>query len=900
MKPTRLNEKKLNYTALAFALPVAGMLLVMIISQYFPFGKYSMLYSDMYHQYYPFFKAFRSALLSGDSLLHSWNVGLGMDYLGLISYYLASPLNLVSILLPEAWTLHYFSLLVPIKLGLASMFFAIFLKNLFGKNDWSIVLFGAFYGLCAWALGYQWNVMWLDTFALLPLVVLGMIRLLSQRKFILYTLTLFLSIFANYYVGLFTCIFILLSFFCYEICQWGGIKKFFIDLGLMALFSALAIGMTAILELPAFAALQTTHSSVSNFRKDLLMNIADEDTWLGLLDAMRQVAGQMNGGISPTFVDSEGLPNLYCGVLTSILTVLFLLSRDIKLREKLCCAGLLLFFSLSFIIRHLDYVWHGFHFPNSIPFRFSFLYSFVMLYMAYKAYLHRRHFRLWQLVVAGIASAAIMLCYNDLSDIVFWAYNIAFVLLYLATLSYGYLRKKLPLRGSVRRKANYLQMLHERRKGASTVLLAILAMELVLTLVNFGVWFAGSSIADYPRGTESTASIIRYMHEREDDTLFFRAETTHSQTLNDGALNGYNGISTFTSSANADVTRFMKALGYSAEDYYNRYCYEEASPVSNLFLNIKYMIERRGNVENNPYFNDLHYNGDVHLLKNSAYLPLGFLANTQLINVDFSKTSEPFTFQNTLFSSATGIEENVWHTVRGNQLSISGEGVEIVPSANVNNAGFCDYAAGAEGGKITFTYVADREGLACVHMHLGKKNTFSMLVNGEEIYGQGFESYSLPQMFSLCQVAPGDVIEVIFSCNSNEDSSMNVRTAILDETVFYTGYNILSASQLELTEFGNTYVAGTIQCDRNGVLYTSIPQNGNWTAIVDHQPAKTVTIGNAMVGVLLTEGYHEVEFKYDNAAFSLGWKISLLCALIFGGICLWKYLPKKQKGKFEG
>ena len=162
-----------NYTALAFAIPCMGMLFVMLISQYEPFGKYSMLYSDMYHQYYPFFVAFRRALRSGSGLLYTWSIGMGMDYLGLISYYLASPLNLLSVLVPEGWLLEFFSLLVPVKLGFAGMFFAIFLKKLFGKNDASIAVFGGFYGLCAWALGYQWNVMWLDTFALLPLVALG-------------------------------------------------------------------------------------------------------------------------------------------------------------------------------------------------------------------------------------------------------------------------------------------------------------------------------------------------------------------------------------------------------------------------------------------------------------------------------------------------------------------------------------------------------------------------------------------------------------------------------------------------------------------------------------------------------------------------------------------------------
>ena len=102
---------------------------------------------------------------------------------GAVSYYLASPLNLLSVLVPEGWLLEFFSLLVPVKLGFAGMFFAIFLKKLFGKNDASIAVFGGFYGLCAWALGYQWNVMWLDTFALLPLVALGTVCLRRRKSF---------------------------------------------------------------------------------------------------------------------------------------------------------------------------------------------------------------------------------------------------------------------------------------------------------------------------------------------------------------------------------------------------------------------------------------------------------------------------------------------------------------------------------------------------------------------------------------------------------------------------------------------------------------------------------------------------------------------------------------------
>ena len=91
---------------------------------------------------------------------------------------------------------------------------------------------------------------------------------------------------------------------------------------LMGIFSLLAIGMTAFLQLPTLAALQTTQSSVNEFPEGFKLNIASENTWKGLLIAMVKVAGNMNGGLEPTF--KEGLPNLYCGVITNLLAFLFL------------------------------------------------------------------------------------------------------------------------------------------------------------------------------------------------------------------------------------------------------------------------------------------------------------------------------------------------------------------------------------------------------------------------------------------------------------------------------------------------------------------------------------------------------------------------------------------------
>ena len=893
-----------NYPALGFAIPCVGMLMVMLISRYAPFGKYSMLYSDMYHQYYPFFVAFRNAIRSGNGLLYTWSVGMGMDYLGLIAYYLASPLNLVSVLLPEGWLLGYFSLLVPIKLGLAGGFFALFLKELFRKNDYSIAVFGALYGLCAWALGYQWNVMWLDTFALLPLVVLGEVKLLRDKKVTLYTVSLFFSVITNYYIGLFTCFFVFFLFFIYEICRWGGVKKFLCDLLRIGLFSAIALGMTAILTVPALFALGTTQSSVNKFPTSFRLNIAKEHTFLGLLDAMRQVAGNMGGSIEPSF--KEGLPNVYCGIVSVFLMFLYLMAPRVRLRDKVCAVGLLVFFNLSFIIRQLDYIWHGFHFTNMIPYRFSFLYSFVVLYMAYRAWSQRGAFSTKRILTAAVCAAAVLACSNELTETIelsifggkldfplYFVYNLVFLVLYLLAMLSGNVLEPIPEEAEQKELARIrLENLRQQRRSRALVL-TVASVELIANLICFGLYFPGTAVSDYPRGRDKTASVIRYMKEREKNTLCYRAETTHSQTLNDGALNGYNGVSAFTSSANVQTTLFMQALGYGAKNTYNRYCFEESSPVANLFLNLKYMIERDGKDKESAYFTEINRFGNTALLENQAYLPLGFLTETALTELAFTSSGNAFAFQNDLFSVATGIAGDVWHRLEGENLTILPNGADI---SEENGSGYCRYVT-TEKSEVIYSFTADREGFACVHLDLPKRNDFYVSVNGLELYK---EKISLPQMLAVSDVKAGDVIDVRIICPADESSTMTVGAAILNPERFRAGYEILNASTLNLTKFKATRVEGTIDCDRDGLLYTSIPQNGNWQAIVDGTPVETTKVGECMLALPLRAGSHTVQLTYRNAAFVLGAQISLACGAVFVGLLMTAYRSeiRHRPGKF--
>lgn len=122
---------------------------------------------------------------------------------------------------------------------------------------------------------------------------------------------------------------------------------------------------------------------------------------------------------------------------------------------------------------------------------------------------------------------------------------------------------------------------------------------------------------------------------------------------------------------------------------------------------------------------------------------------------------------------------------------------------------------------------------------------------------------------------------------------------IMDEELFFQGYEILSASTLKLTDFSETYVRGTIDCNRKGLLYTSIPQNGNWVAFVDGKETEISLVGECMVGIALTEGTHMVEFFYRNRAVQIGGAISCVCLLALFGIWVLtkrpQWLPHRKK-----
>ncbi|MCL2159641.1 MAG: YfhO family protein, partial [Oscillospiraceae bacterium] len=219
-------ERKMRYLLvhiLAFCIPFCLMLIAYYTIKIFPFGDRQIMVVDSWHQYYPFLQELQHKLTNGGSLLYSWNTGAGTNFLALMAYYASTPIYLFSVFCPEKYLREFMMFATVAKIACSGLFFSIYLRGLFGRdskeksaiskysplnNGLAIIGFSVLYAVSAYAVGYYWCIMWLDCMALLPLVVLGLERLIDSGKYKLYIIALGVTVICNYYIAIFVCEFI--------------------------------------------------------------------------------------------------------------------------------------------------------------------------------------------------------------------------------------------------------------------------------------------------------------------------------------------------------------------------------------------------------------------------------------------------------------------------------------------------------------------------------------------------------------------------------------------------------------------------------------------------------------------------------------------------------------------
>ncbi len=855
---------------MAFLIPFSLMVLKLILANVAPFGNRYIVIYDALHQYLPFFADFQSNLQEGGSPLWSWNSGLGADYLPLIAYYLASPINLLTIVVPPEYLREFIAIATCVKIGFAGLFFAQFLRIVFNKRDISVTVFGLMYALSAYFMGYYWNIMWLDGAALLPLVVAGAISLLRNGKFKLYVISLALLILFNCYIGLFVCIFIFLISICYLATEYKNFQTLLLSLGKMALFSIIAIAITAILTVPTMLHLSNATAFRHEFPTAYETNIVDSNNIIGTIKAFFVVVSNLVPFNKPN--DFNGLPNIYCGLIALAFGLLYFTCSRIRTREKIASGSLLLLLIFSFIIRNLDFIWNGFRFPNGLPYRYSFLFSFLLLFVAYRAFINIKYIKPIGFALAGLPLLAIVvMAFRSYSSTIAIVSASIIVMIFIGIWIYRV--KALPTQVF----AAVLFIICLLESGANTYV---------------GAKLMTTGEAKLPIGNTDAAKIVDYIDNTESQNYdIYRCEVSKTTTFNDPTLMGINGVSIFASTANSNISSLLGPFGVSAWTNANQYTYQENSPFTNMMLNIKYLISPNGVQLDKTHTEAVTQIGDAKLLKNNYYLPQGFIIDKALLDFDFNNASaNAFENQNEIFRLITGLSGDLYTNIEIDSYEyLKDDGFQV------NNVDKNIYEFTSSGAKespfVEYNYTAPFDGTAYVYFNYKTNQQYNVDLSVNDDQVNSTKMYR-PYIMPIGNVKAGDKLTVYSELAGKNSGTITINCCMLNEDLFLQGYERLSQSTFNCTKSSDTEICGTIDVKEGGLFYTSCAYDPGWKAYVDGNEVEITPVNGALIAFELDAGFHEIELKFYPKGLTAGIIITITAVLAFAILI---YISSKKK-----
>lgn len=851
-----------KFIFIAFLVPVLILVLAFAATGIYPFGENQVAVIDMYHQYVPFLSELQYKLQSGGSLFHTWNGAGGSNFWNLISYYGASPLNLLLGIFPQKLIMEGITFILVIKIGLAGSFMAIYLRYVQKKCDMITVAFSTLYALCSYVMAYYWCIMWMDAVALLPLCILGLNKLIDEDRFVLYTLTLAIIVFCNYYVAIMVCIFIMCYYpiLYFTKVKHGGARRCLVTTIKAVLFSLLGVAMAAVMLLPTYISMQDTFYISADMPQE----------WHIYNDAL-DVLNQLLPNAELTF--REGLPNLYCGLIVVILLVFYIISRTIPLREKALNLSFLAFMFLSLNVNKLDFIWHGFHFPNQLPYRYTFVICFLLITMAYRTFQRIDEVKtktLWTVFAAGIGYylLAEKLFEKEIDDINLFFYGgIAWLVLYCAVMI---LYKK----G------------HVRRASFALLIVVLIFSEMAAsTCVSFDK--VGNTLrSTYFENSQDIESLVEYTNKE-----FARTEIDDTYILNCPALYHFKGVSQFSSSLNANTTRIMEKIGIEGEPGKNRFNYNPTNPVTNAMLNIRYLIAKNTELED-PDFKEIRRAGYSRLYESKYPLSIGYMLGNEIRTWNY-ENDNPFIVLDDYVRAATGNKyRKVFNEIEN--VKIMGSNVSVTE----NGGGLYSAALHYTGRKsqVLMKYTAPETQKYYVFVEADNADVITVK-KGDNINDIEIRD-DCGSIVNIGVVEKGETFKIVIDYDEDDIGSIVSHVCSLDQKTWDKAYEIISADMMKVTETTDTRIKGTVNATESGVLVTSVPYENGWSLKVDGKKQNIHELtGEAFISVPLSAGSHEIQLDFMPPGIVQGFAVTVISAVL---LILLEYIRRIRKRRTYG
>ncbi len=916
---------KYNYSYLIWAcfIPAVLMLLIYIRMDVHPFGDSSVLVLDLNGQYVQFFEALRPAIYGDSSFLYSFERSLGGEFLGIYAYYLASPFSYIVALFPKKNILEALLTIFVLKCGSAGLSFGIYMHNSQKCNKTLTVALSTLYALCSYFIVMHHNTMWIDGLILLPLLALGIERIVKYKKPLLYVASLALTLMANYYIGYMSCIFVVLYYFYYFLSNAGigssnplGEKQHFLrSISRVGVYSVIAIGISAIILIPAYYSLTFGKTDFST----------PDFSFTQKFDFIDFIAKMFPGAYDTVY--PNGLPWVYSGILAIIVLPLYFLAKKIKWQEKLASGALVLVMFLSMNINTLDMIWHGFQAPNWLNYRYSFMFSFVVLMLAgraitlireigYKSVLASSGITLILVVVLQKLAPTyehhdgeILPYFDDINGV--WL-SIICILAYTAILV-----------AMTKYRAN-----SEKIDNLALIMAFVICAEVFLN----GVFYTQklnedvviSSYDSYHGFYDKHMEAAEHIKETADEE-FYRVEKTFTRNVTDAFVFGLDGLASSTSTLYADVIELLRKLGLKADSHWSEY--GGSTPVTDSFFGVQYLMTL--SEDSAPYMYELYYENDnTKVYKNPYALSLAFASSSNINDISFYvpvdvedyEYSEslndwvikeefagtlwsPFDKMNAIMSSVAGnedlkvytpIEAAITHTSTVKEPTFAWDHY-VFEAKNADDKSAC----------VSFTFKAEKDGYIYAHFptKYAREGKILYYKNGESV-GDMITFYesnaSIAPIINLGYFNEGDEVLVdlyiyaygIFYLAENTSYFWTI-----DENAYTSAMTEIKKNELDITHFEDDYIEGSITVtDDKKTVMTTIPYDEGWIVKVNGEKIDTYKTLTCLLAFDLPDsGTYSVTMKYYPSIYSVGIIFSLASLVIMGLIITFTILVKRRK-----
>ena len=820
------NLKKYLPEILTFIVPILIMLISCIVNKTYPFGKEILPKYDGYYQYAGFTSYYKNVLLGNESLFYSFKGLLGYNFYATSIYYMFNPTNLLCIFSTSENILEYYTFIILLRIGLSGFTMCKYLKYKFkNQSNLRYIIFSISYALMAYNVCYFFNYMYFDTVVLFPIVVLGLDKLIYERKNRLYIISLTLSIISNFYIGYMVCIFSLL-YFIYNIVIYKldrNIIKDFIISSLLSGFMCMIIIIPEASELLKGKALLYTSSKTEYFK----FNINFLNIFYKFLP-----------GSTSNYDLKYGMVNIYVSLFVIILVIKYFFNKKISKKERITTLIFILFFLLSISFNLLDFAWQLFQKPIWYPNRYIFTFSFFLITIAmkeitnitYKTNIKENLIIIISFILLTLYSIISLKIHNDNLKIISYILGIILILQYTFFLN---------------------------NKNAKYLLVMLFFIE-VTTNAIFTLKIMGktTTMTQYKTNEEINEKAVKHIKEIENkDNNFYRMELSTSTVHNSPSLLNYNGINHFNSVKNAKTLNFLNKFNYQVTDdtsvEFNNY-----NPYLTSLLGIKYINGSKDEM----YYENV-YNENPYMYLNKDALSLGYM----IYNKKFKESNSSYQNTENLINSMLNTDIKRYKVID----NFNGEDTEIKEIDNKK------YVISKTSIKIEMEDKASNSMFLIPSRNISFVANYSIFINDEEIKDAVIKQ-------SPIFINKGDTYKIIIKSNLSKTELNSLKWYQIDYDKYIETINELKKNEFNITKYNkDNHIEGNIDVNNDkNVLLLTIPYDKGWNIYVDDNKVNYDICFDSFICLDLDKGKHNIKMNYVPSGFIVGLIISSLAFIV--------------------